>query len=74
MTPNTRASNFSALVAISALGLTGALTGCTLSVEADVPDVRITQSGLAFEGVPSGRPEDRHRDLHAADRRHAADQ
>jgi hypothetical protein len=53
MKPTTQTSNLSALVAIAALGLAGALTGCTLSVEADVPDVQITQSGLAFEGVPA---------------------
>jgi|SRR5580698_4934276 hypothetical protein len=49
--PATQLSKLSALVAMVALGLAGALTGCTLSVEADVPDVQITQSGLTFEGV-----------------------
>jgi hypothetical protein len=49
--PATQLSKVSALVAMVALGLAGALTGCTLSVEADVPDVQITQSGLTFEGV-----------------------
>lgn len=53
MKPTTRTSNLPALIMTAALGLAGALTGCTLSVEADVPDVQITQSGLAFEGVPA---------------------
>lgn len=51
MKPTTQISNVAALLA-AALGLAGAATGCTLSVEADVPDVQITQSGLSFAGVP----------------------
>ena len=41
------------LFATLALGMAGAVTGCTVSVEADVPDVQITQRGLTFEGVPA---------------------
>lgn len=42
------------LYATLALGLAGATTGCTVSVEADVPDVQITQRGLTFEGATGG--------------------
>ena len=33
-------------------GLSAAVAGCTVSVEAEIPEVEITQSGLAFPGVP----------------------
>jgi hypothetical protein len=42
-------------LSLSALLLLGAATvGCAPSVEADVPEVEVTQKGLAFEGVPIG--------------------
>jgi hypothetical protein len=36
-----------------ALAMTGG-AGCMVSVEAEIPDVEITQKGLAFTGVPLG--------------------
>src|SRR3954466_15864984 len=32
--------------------LSAAVTGCGISVEADVPDVQVTQRGVVFAGVP----------------------
>ena len=32
--------------------LTAPAIGCGVSVEADIPDIQVTQRGLAFEGVP----------------------
>jgi len=39
---------FSSLV----LAVAGAAAGCGVSVEADVPEIEVTQHGLAFDGVP----------------------
>jgi hypothetical protein len=39
------------------LGALGAATaGCGVSVEADVPDVQVTQRGVVFQGVPAASP------------------
>jgi hypothetical protein len=54
MQPNQRTTIHPLVLATLALGLTGAATGCTLSVEADLPDIQITQHGLLFEGAPGG--------------------
>jgi hypothetical protein len=44
-------SSLPVVLATLALGLAAAATGCTLSVEADIPDIRITQHGVMFEGA-----------------------
>jgi hypothetical protein len=41
---------FSSLSILLATGT----TGCALSVEADVPEIEVTKSDIAFEGVPIG--------------------
>ena len=40
------------LVALLLAALCGSTAGCGISVEADVPDVQVTQRGLVFMGVP----------------------
>jgi hypothetical protein len=40
-----------ALLSLSTLILAGGAGGCALSVEADVPEVQVTQHDLAFDGV-----------------------
>lgn len=35
-------------------GVAAGAAGCGISVEADVPEVEVTQKGLAFDGVPLG--------------------
>ena len=42
----------SALVSLFVSTLAAAASGCGISVEADVPDVQVTQRGLTFSGVP----------------------
>jgi hypothetical protein len=47
-------SSFPALAAVSLyLGLSLGLGGCMLSVQADVPDVQVTEHDIAFAGVPN---------------------
>jgi hypothetical protein len=41
-----------AAVAITVAVIAAALAGCGISVEADVPDVQVTQRGVVFAGVP----------------------
>jgi hypothetical protein len=36
------------------LAVAAGAAGCGISVEADVPEVEVTQKGLAFDGVPLG--------------------
>ncbi|MES1210118.1 MAG: hypothetical protein ABUS79_29635, partial [Pseudomonadota bacterium] len=38
--------------ALGVIVLSLAPSGCMLSVEADVPDVEVTQHDIAFEGIP----------------------
>jgi hypothetical protein len=54
MHPIQRTSIRPLVLATLALCLSGAAAGCTLSVEADLPDIQITQHGLMFEGAPGG--------------------
>ena len=42
------------LVPILFAALGCAAAGCGISVEADVPDVQVTQRGVVFQGVPGG--------------------
>jgi hypothetical protein len=48
MKTNTRPALFSMLMVL----LAGVAAGCGVSVEADVPEVVVTQRDLAFDGVP----------------------
>jgi hypothetical protein len=45
---NFRSFSFSGLIAVLAAGA----AGCGVSVEAEVPDVEVTQTDLSFQGVP----------------------
>jgi hypothetical protein len=46
---------FSLALPLCGLALaTAASAGCMVSVEAEIPDVQVTQKGLAFAGVPIG--------------------
>jgi hypothetical protein len=42
----------SAALALAAVALTLGAGGCMVSVEAEIPDVEVTQKGLSFAGVP----------------------
>ena len=53
MSTRKRTSILPVLVAGLTLGLSGAVAGC-VSVEADAPDVRITQHGIMFDGMAAG--------------------
>jgi hypothetical protein len=50
-TTKTHRSRFFALT-FAAVGFTTAGAGCALSVEAEIPEVTVTQRGLTFKGVP----------------------
>jgi hypothetical protein len=50
-TKSNRSSSFLAL-ALAAAGFAAAASGCGLSVEAEIPEVTITQRDLMFQGVP----------------------
>ena len=42
----------STLAALAFAALSAAAAGCGISVEADIPDVQVTQRGIVFPGVP----------------------
>jgi hypothetical protein len=50
-TTKTHPSRLFAL-ALATLGFTAAAAGCTVSVEAEIPEVTVTQRDLMFQGVP----------------------
>ena len=50
--PSVRSSRRSWLVSMLAVAIAAAAGGCSLSVEADVPDVEVTQHDVAIPGVP----------------------
>jgi hypothetical protein len=42
------------LLTVAFAALLGAAGGCTISAQADVPDVEVTQHGISIPGVPAG--------------------
>jgi hypothetical protein len=50
----TNKTNRSSLLALTlaAVGFAAAASGCTISVEAEIPEVTVTQRNLMFQGVP----------------------
>ena len=51
-TKSNRSPSLASALTFAAVGFALAASGCALSVEAEIPEVTITQRGLAFQGVP----------------------
>src|SRR6185503_11583242 len=49
---NSHRSSFLALT-FAAVGFAAVASGCTISVEAEIPEVTVTQRNLMFQGVPN---------------------